>query len=279
MKHVKRRSELSNMLIYMLAAIVFIIVLFPFYWILVTSFKETLAIYELPPRLFPKYFDFDNYIRSFTQYNVNSYFLNSLRVTLATVVFTTLFASSAAFALTRLEFKGNALIRRFLGTTQMFPVVVLLVPLFMLCNKFHLYNTLPSLVIPYVALQLPVSIILQSSYYRDVPKALEDAATLDGCNTFQVLWHVFFPLVTPGVVATSVYTFIQVWQEFLIASSFITSRSRFTLTVGLTTFRGDEMTDWGALMATSVIIAVPALILFNLAQDFFINKIAGSVKE
>ena len=80
-------------------------------------------------------------------------------------------------------------------------------------------------------------------------------------------------------MATSVYTFIQVWQEFLVASSFITSRNKFTLTVGLTTFRGDEMTDWGALMATSVIIAVPALILFNLAQDFFINKVVGSVKE
>lgn len=279
MTQVRRRSQLSSVLIYILAAIIFIIVLFPFYWILITSFKETLSIYELPPRLFPKYFDFDNYIRSFSQYNVNVYFLNSLRVTLATVLFTTVFASAAAFALTRLEFKGRALIRRFLGITQMFPVVVLLVPLFMLCNRFHLYNTLPSLVIPYVALQLPVSIILQSSYYRDVPKALEDAAVLDGCNTFQVLLHVFFPLVTPGVVATGVYTFIQVWQEFLIASSFITSRSLFTLTVGLTTFRGDEMTDWGALMATSVIIAVPALILFNLAQDFFINRIAGSVKE
>jgi ABC-type glycerol-3-phosphate transport system permease component len=86
-------------------------------------------------------------------------------------------------------------------------------------------------------------------------------------------------LVVPGIVATGVYTFIQVWQEFLIASSLITDSSAFTLTVGLTTFKGDEMTDWGALMATSVIIAIPALILFNLSQEFFINRIAGSVKE
>ncbi|MGI5105425.1 carbohydrate ABC transporter permease [Treponema socranskii] len=279
MTDLKRRSFFTIEIVYLFAVILFVIVLFPFYWIFVTSFKETLAVYELPPRLIPRSFDLSNYLRSFTQYNVGMYFINSLKATIATVVFTTFFASCAAFALARLNFKGKKTIRRFLGLTQMFPVVVLLVPLFLLCNRFHLYNTLPSIVIPYVALQFPVSIILQSTYYRDVPDALEEAARLDGCNTFQILAHVFFPLVTPGIVATSVYTFIQVWQEFLIASSFITSRNKFTLTVGLTTFRGDEMTDWGALMATSVIIAVPALILFNLAQDFFINRVVGSVKE
>ena len=109
--------------------------------------------------------------------------------------------------------------------------------------------------------------------------ALEEAAKLDGCNTFQLFGKIFLPLVTPGIVATGVYTFIQVWQEFLLASSLITKKAMFTLTVGLTTFKGDEMTDWGALMATSVIIAIPALVLFNLSQEFFINKVAGSVKE
>lgn len=142
-----------------------------------------------------------------------------------------------------------------------------------------MYNKLPSLILPYVALQLPVSIILQSGYYKDVPLALEEAAKLDGCNTFQLFGKIFLPLVTPGIVATGVYTFIQVWQEFLLASSLITKKAMFTLTVGLTTFKGDEMTDWGALMATSVIIAIPALVLFNLSQEFFINKVAGSVKE
>ena len=95
----------------------------------------------------------------------------------------------------------------------------------------------------------------------------------------QMFSRIFLPLVTPGIVATGVYTFIQVWQEFLIASSLITKKAAYTLTVGLTTFKGDEMTDWGSLMATSVIIAIPALILFNLSQEFFINKVAGSVKE
>ncbi len=273
------RSLGANILIYLCAVLMFIIIIFPFYWIICTSFKETLDIYVIPPEFFPKHFNFSNYITAFSRYNVLSYFANSLKVTISTVVLTTVIGSLAAFAFTRLEFRGSKLFRQFLGITQMFPVVVLLVPLFIFCTKMGMYNKLTSLVLPYIALQLPVSIILQSGYYKDVPVALEEAARLDGCSTMQMLFRIFLPLVTPGIVATGVYTFIQVWQEFLIASSLITKKVSYTLTVGLTTFKGDEMTDWGSLMATSVLIAVPALVLFNLSQEFFINKVAGSVKE
>ncbi len=274
-----RRPLLTNILIYFFALVMLFIILFPFYWIVCTSFKETLDIYVIPPEFVPKKINLSNYVLAFNKYKVQNFFKNSMQVTITTVVFTTLIGSLAAFALTRLHFKGAKALKRLLGITQMFPVVVLLVPLFLLCTKMKMYNKLQSLVLPYIALQLPVSIILQSGYYKDVPQALEEAAKLDGCSTLQILFHIFFPIVTPGIVATGVYTFIQVWQEFLIASSLITKKVMFTLTVGLTTFKGDEMNDWGSLMATSVIIAIPALILFNLSQEFFINKVAGSVKE
>lgn len=278
-KKIERRSLLSSFVIYFFALILLIIILFPFYWIICTSFKETLDIYVVPPELFPKHFNLSNYTLAFSHYKVLQFLLNSLKVTLSTVFFTTLLGSLTAFSITRLKFKGSRMLRKFLGVTQMFPVVVLLVPLFLFCTKMGMYNKLTSLVLPYIALQLPVSIILQSGYYSDVPLALEEASKLDGCSTLQMFSRIFLPLVTPGIVATAVYTFIQVWQEFLIASSLITKKASFTLTVGLTTFKGDEMTDWGSLMATSVIIAIPALILFNLSQEFFINKVAGSVKE
>lgn len=279
MKSRRNYGVLHHILIYVLAVLLLFIIIFPFYWIICTSFKETLDIYVIPPELFPKKFDLVNYVLAFSKYKVCTFLGNSLKVTSATVLITTIIASLAAFAMTRMKFKGSETLKKFLGFTQMFPVVVLLVPLFIMCTKMNMYNSLSSLVLPYIALQLPVSIILQSGYYRDVPVSLEEAAKLDGCNTFQLFARIFLPLVTPGVVATGVYTFIQVWQEFLIASSLITKKAMFTLTVGLTTFKGDEMTDWGALMATSVIIAVPALVLFNFSQEFFINKVAGAVKE
>ncbi len=274
-----KRSLGASLVIYFFAIILLLIILFPFYWIICTSFKETLDIYVVPPEMFPKSFNLSNYFAALNQYKVLSFLLNSIKVTLLTVLFTTLIGSLSAFALTRMKFKGSKILSKFLSITQMFPVVVLLVPLFLFCTKLGMYNKLTSLVLPYIALQLPVSIILQSGYYKDVPLALEEAAKLDGCSTMQMFSRIFLPLVTPGIVATGVYTFIQVWQEFLIASSLITKKAAYTLTVGLTTFKGDEMTDWGALMATSVIIAIPALILFNLSQEFFINKVAGSVKE
>jgi len=274
-----RRPLGTSILIYFLALVMLFIILFPFYWIVCTSFKETLDIYVIPPEFIPRKIDLSNYMLAINRYKVQNFFKNSMQVTVTTVVCTTLIGSLAAFSLTRLQFKGSKALKRLLGITQMFPVVVLLVPLFLLCTKMRMYNKLQSLVLPYIALQLPVSIILQSGYYKDVPQALEEAAKLDGCSTLQILYHIFFPIVTPGIVATGVYTFIQVWQEFLIASSLITKKVMFTLTVGLTTFKGDEMNDWGSLMATSVIIAIPALILFNLSQEFFINKVAGSVKE
>lgn len=276
---VKRYSKPEKTGIGLLALLLFVLVLFPFYWIILTSFKDTLQIYDIPPSLIPKKIDFMNYIAAFTQYKVGMFLGNSLKVTVMTVLGTTFVATPAAYSLARLKFKGSAQIKSFLGITQMFPVVVLLVPLFIFCNKLNLYNSHGSLILPYIAMQTPVSIILQMSYFVDVPKEMEEAAVIDGCSLFQSFFYIMLPLVISGIVATSIYTFIQVWQEFLIASSFITSRDLYTLTVGLSTFKGDELTDWGALMATSVIIAIPAMILFTSSQDFFINRLAGGVKE
>ena len=127
-------------------------------------------------------------------------------------------------------------------------------------------------------IQIPVSVILLSTYFVDIPKEMEEAALIDGCSLFQLFFKVMLPLATSGIVAVSIYTFIQVWQEFLIASSFVRKSIHYTLTVGLSTFKG-EFINWGGLMATSVIIAIPAMILFTVSQDFFINRLAGGVKE
>ncbi|MDY4609386.1 MAG: carbohydrate ABC transporter permease [Sphaerochaetaceae bacterium] len=274
----KRRTKGQRALVGLLAAILFIIVVFPFYWIILSSFKSFLEIFEVPPRILPVRLDFFNYVEAFKDYHVGTFIMNSLLVTLVTVLSTTVISTCASFALTRMQFKGSKQFQAFLKMTQMFPVVVLLVPLFLMCTKLNLYGTRSSLILPYIALQIPVSVILLSTYFIDIPVEMEEAALIDGCNLFQTFMFVMLPLAVSGIVAVSIYTFIQVWQEFLIASSFITNHAYYTLTVGLTTFKG-EFINWGGLMATSVIIAVPAMILFTASQDFFINRLAGGVKE
>ena len=249
---IRYRSLKGKLVIGFFATLLFIVVFFPFYWIILSSFKSFLEIFETPPKIIPVSINFANYIEAFTEYGIGTFIMNSLFVTITTVLVTT--------------------------ATQMFPVVVLLVPLFLMCNKLGLYGTRSSLILPYIALQIPVSVILLSTYFADIPAEMEEAALIDGCSLPQIFFRIMLPLAASGIVAVSIYTFIQVWQEFLIASSFITNHDFYTLTVGLTTFRG-EFINWGGLMATSVIIAIPAMILFSISQDFFINRLAGGVKE
>ncbi len=269
----------QKLLIGLCALLFFFYIAFPFYWIIVTSFKGTFEIYEVPPRLIPSHINLDNYIRAFQEFGIGRFVLNSLKVTLITVLFTTVISMCAAYALTRMEFPGRRAIRSALSLTQMFPVIVLLVPLYIMCVNLKLYNSLEALYLPYIALQVPVSIMLQTSFFIGIPKEMEEAAFIDGCNRIQAIFYVILPLAVSGIVSVGIYTFVMVWQEFLLASTFTNKPEFYTLTVGLSTFKGDYATEWGALMATSVIIAIPALVLFTATQSFFINNLSGGVKE
>jgi len=274
----RRSSAGHRAALIVFAFFLFVLIIFPFYWIILSSFKNFLEIFEVPIRFLPKRLDFTNYVEVFTEYHIGTYLINSVVITISTVLITTTISTLASFSLTRLNFKGGRAFVKFLQMSQMFPVVVILVPLYLMCTRMGLVGTKSSLILPYVAVQIPVSIILLSTYFVDIPKEIEEAALIDGCSLFQMFSRIMLPLATSGIVAVSIYTFIQVWQEFLIASSFVRKSIHYTLTVGLSTFKG-EFINWGGLMATSVIIAIPAMILFTMSQDFFINRLAGSVKE
>lgn len=274
----RRTSVGHRIMLFVFAFLLFVLIVFPFYWIILSSFKNFLEIFEVPVRFLPKRLNFTNYVEVFTEYHIGTYLMNSVVITLITVALTTTISTMASFSLTRLQFKGSKGFVKFLQMSQMFPVVVILVPLYLMCTKMGLVGTKGSLILPYVAIQIPVSVILLSTYFVDIPKEMEEAAMIDGCSLFQLFSKIMLPLATSGIVAVSIYTFIQVWQEFLIASSFVRKSIHYTLTVGLSTFKG-EFINWGGMMATSVIIAIPAMILFTASQDFFINRLAGGVKE
>lgn len=265
--------------IYFLALVVTIFTVFPFYWILVTSFRERSEIFSIKPSLLPTGFTLDNYVRAFTENDIGRFLLNSLFVVLVSVTVALVVASLAAYALSRFEFAGKRAISSVLFATQVFPIVVLLVPLYMLTRTLGIFNTHAAIIIPYIATQVTICTILLINYFNAVPNELVEASTIDGANRMQSFRHVILPLVTPGLASSAIYCFINLWQEFLLASTFINKKELFTLTVGLGTFRGQHATDWGGLMATSVVIALPSLVLFALAQDYFINNMAGGVKE
>ena len=272
-------SQLKRIGVYLLALGIGLFCFFPFYWILTLSFRPKSAIFQMPPNIFSTAFTLDNYIQAFSENHIGRFLFNSFYVVMLSVSIAIFLASLAAYALAKFEMKGKAAIKKILVSTQAFPIVVILVPLYFLSRFFNIYNTHISLIIPYVAGQISICTLLLISYFANVHQNLIEAAAIDGCDRLRIFLKIVFPLSLPGIAACAIYSFISLWQEFLLASTFLNKQELYTLTVGLSTFQGQHSTDWGGLMATSVIIALPSLVMFSLAQNYFINNMAGGIKE
>ena len=247
---------------------------FPFYWIISLSFRSKEAIGKVPPNIFSQSFTLDNYIKAFSKNNIGRFLFNSFYVVIISVTIAIFLASLAAYSLSKLEIKGKSSISKILVSTQAFTIIVNLVPLYFLSRFFNIYYTQVSLVIRYVAEQISICILLLKGYFSNVHQNLIEAAAIDGCNRLEIFFKIVFPLSLRGIAACAIFSFISFWQEFLLASSFLNKKELYTLTVGLITFRGEHDTDWGGLMATSVIISLPSLVMFSIAQIYFINNMA-----
>jgi len=163
---------------------------------------------------------------------------------------------------------------------QILPMIVSIVPLYIMFNRIGISNTLFSLTIANVARTsgIPIAVILIGGYFTEVPKELTESASLDGLSRLRILFSIVIPITLPGIISTAIYTFVMVWQEFMLATSLITDINLFTLPVGLETFRGHNTVDWGGIMATSTVIAIPAVLLFIAVQKYFIDSMAGAIK-
>ena len=272
------KKILGRIGLYAAFLILAVIIFFPFYWIIATSLKTQTDIYG-DNRLIPQHITFENYAYAIEQSDVLRFSLNSLIVSASSMVLTVILSVLAVYPLTRMEFRGKRLFYALLGTTQVFPTVVTIVPLYIVFRRLNMYNSLAALALLYTATCVPICIVLLMGHFRDVPRELEDAALIDGCTRIRCLIQIVLPVVTPAVVSGGIYVFLSNWQEYLAASSLIADRNKYTLTQGLTLFRTQHSTNWGALMATAVILAVPAIILFFMIEDYFIDSLAGSVKE
>lgn len=255
--------------------------LFPFFWILSCSFKNKLEIMTTNPTFIPENPTFENYINAVQQNDILRYLANSLIITIAVVLLTVLIGALASYAISFMETPSTRSFQRILVAVQMLPLVISLVPLFVIFSRLHLMNTRIGIVLAYTASTwgLPVAIILLQGYFTEIPKALIEAARLDGCSTMRIFSHVILPLSMPGLVSTGINIFLNSWQEFTLAVNLISDKAMYTLPVGLTNFIGMHGTDWGGLMATSVVIALPSIVLFVGVQKYFIDGMTGSVKE
>lgn len=248
--------------------------IFPFIWMISTSLKGMGEVFVFPPTFFGEKLVWENYLRISDRFPFGLFFFNSLKVTLI-VVFAQLITSSlAGFVFARLEFKYRDLLFGLYLATMMVPAQVTMIPNFILMRFYGLVDTHAALILP--GLVSAFGTFLLRQFFLTIPKALEDAARIDGCTPFGIYWRIFLPLSKPALATLGVFIFMGVWNDFLGPLVFINSLEKMTLPLGLAAMQGMYSTDWPVLMAGTVLSLLPVIIIFLLAQDFFIRGVTLS---
>jgi ABC-type glycerol-3-phosphate transport system permease component len=252
---------------------------FPFAWVVLTSIRTEAEMFTRTFELAPKAVTFRKYRELFGS-DFLRYLGNSTVVSAASTVVAVVTSLLAAYALSRYAFRGRSLVLGTFAFSQLFPFVVILTPLYILFWNLRLVNTLTGLVVAYVAITLPYCVYMLLGYFENVPVSLDEAARMDGCSTLRIIFRIVLPVAWPGIVATTVYAFIQAWNEYLFALTLMTESDKKTIPVGLAGFFGEYTTDWGAVMTASVIATAPTMIFFLVMQRQLVAGLAaGAVKQ
>jgi len=257
----------------------------PMVWMIITSLKTGFAAMQYPPQWWPSSPTLENYTRLLDPsgkigQDFLHYFWNSLWVSTITTILAVVVAVPAAYAFSRFRFPGRNFLFFAVLLRNMFPAVVFLVPLFILMKALGLVNTHGSLILTYLTFGLPLAIWLLKGFYDNIPIQLEQAARIDGATRFQAFLYIVMPLSMPGIIATSIYSFIGAWNEYIYAYTFLTKQSQMTLPVGIQRFFSENATDWPGLMAATFIMSVPVVVLFLVLQKYFVRALTeGAVKH
>lgn len=253
--------------------------LFPMCWLVKISLTPQQLLYTEGVRLWPSATTWANYDFVLLRSSFPRFFLNSVIVSLGTAFLVTLVASAAGYAFSRFEFGLKRAVVVLMLITQMFPLVMLIAPIYRLITPLGLGNSLTGLIIVYTAFNVPFATFLMQSFFESIPPTLEEAAMIDGCTRAQALRRVIVPLTLPGMGATLGFVFTAAWSELLFALMLINNDQKATFPVGLLTFVSKFSVDWGQMMAAAVLALVPACLFFAFIQRYLVQGLtAGAVK-
>ena len=260
------------------------VILFPFYMMLVTSFKTQIALLVNPLDFSINFSQdlkdlFKSYFVIFKSYKFGKYILTSTIVSVGTVIITLLFAIPAAYAVARLNFFGKTFLSTSILIIYMFPAIVLVIPLYTIFSQLGLRNSMEGLLIVYTATTLPVAIYMLQGYFKSIPKELEEAAILDKLSWFGIITKIIIPLSIPAISSVALYVFMIAWNEFLFSLMFLDNPNSFTLSRAIQYLSGDAETPRQYLMAGSVVVTLPVLFIFVYFEKYLVSGLtAGSVK-
>jgi N,N'-diacetylchitobiose transport system permease protein len=262
-----------------MGVIVALLFLFPTYWMVSTAFKPAGDITTSKYDLVPSHLTFQHFIDAVGKQGFGTYLGNSLFVTIAALLCAMIAGLLAAIPLARLRFRGRKGFLLLILVAQLAPFEALLVPYYLFLRKIDLDTSLSALILIYFIFTLPFTVWTLRGFVQGIPEDLEEAAMVDGCSRWTAFWRVTFPLLGPGLVATSVYAFITAWNEFLYAFVILQDNSKYTLPVWLSTFQTAFGTDWGGTMAASALFTIPVLVFFLIVQRNLVAGVtAGAVK-
>ena len=253
--------------------------LFPLYWLVKIAITPDKLIFTEGTALFPSEFTFENFQTVLIATDFLSYFKNSVIVSVGTAAITTAIAAAAGYAFSRFVFRGKRLIIALMLITQMFPLLMIIAPIYKIVAAVGLLNSLTSLIIVYTAFNIPFATFLMQSFFDGIPKDLEEAGMIDGCTRFEALRKIILPLTLPGLGATLGFVFTAAWSELLFALMLINSNDTMTFPVGLLTFVSKFSVDWGQMMAAGVLALVPSCLFFIFIQRYLVQGLtSGAVK-
>lgn len=277
----RKSIRITDIPLLLLTALIVFYLVFPFLSVVLTAFRPEEEIFSPSLKLFSTSYSLENFRKIFSgRTNFGKYIVNSIIVSLAATVVSVFIGMMTAYGLTRFRYKGRGLMLTGVAFTQLFPFVVLILPLYLIYYKIGFVNSYVGLIISYITISLPYNIFLLMGYIASIPVSIDEAGIIDGCSRMQVIFKLLFPIALPGIAATSVFSFLRSWNEYLFALTLMTDAAKKTVPVGLASFFGEYTADWGAVMAASVIAIIPTGIFFLLMQKQIISGLAaGSVKQ
>ncbi|GLX67560.1 carbohydrate ABC transporter permease [Paenibacillus glycanilyticus] len=257
----------------------FLIMVFPLYWIVITSLKPKKEIFSLPIRYWPEKLTFENYANIFKISKFHIYIANSLLISIIAALIVICIATLSGYVMARFQFRGHKQIMMAFFLTQMLPGFISLAPLYLLMSDMNLINNRLSLVLTYTVMLIPFSTIMLRGFFQRIPSSLEEAAMIDGCSRLTALIRVIIPVMLPGIASTFIFAFVQNWNELFMAVMFIDDESLKTLPVAMNSFVMKFDIDWGSMSAGTVLSVIPTVVLFAFAQRYIVEGLTQGAEK
>ena len=273
--------KIKKTLIYLFLAVFTFIQIFPFYWLVTFSFKSNTEIFDSNNLVgLPKVWHLENFSKALMGGEILRYLLNSVFYAAVTVVVSTLLASMVAYAINRMYWKAKGIVAAIFSLGIMIPVQATLLPLFQGLDRLGIRGGYLGLMLPYITFAMPMTVMILGGFFKALPREIEEAACIDGCNIFNMFFRIIFPMIRPGIATSCIFAFLNTWNELLFANTFVDDAKYKTLPVGIMSFVGEHSTNWGIIGAGMVIATLPTVVIYLLLskqvqESFTVGAVKG----